>query len=59
MSVLPHSLASLAATFSAVAFYIVTINNDAKPPPKRIVREFDVLRIRPRPGGLPHLETFR
>ena len=37
---------------------IVTINNDAKPPPKWILREFDVSRIRPRPGGLPHLETF-
>ena len=37
---------------------IVTFNNDAKPPPKWILREFDVSRIRPRPGGLPHLETF-
>ena len=37
---------------------IVNFNNDAKPPPKWILREFDVPRIRPRPGGLPHLETF-
>ena len=37
---------------------IVTFNNDAKPPPKWILREFDVSRIRPRVGGLPHLETF-
>ena len=58
ISALPSSLAALAATFSAVAFYIVTINNDAKPPPKPIVREYDVLRIRPRLGGLPHLEMF-
>ena len=37
---------------------IVNFNNDAKPPPKRILHEFDVSRIRPRPGCLPHLETF-
>ena len=37
---------------------IVTFNNDAKPPPKWILREFDVSRIRPRPGGLPHLERL-
>ena len=37
---------------------IVTFNNDAKPPPKWILREFDVSRIQPRVGGLPHLETF-
>ena len=37
---------------------IVTFNNDAKPPPKWILPEFDVSRIRPRLGGLPHLETF-
>ena len=37
---------------------IVNFNNDAKPPPKWILRELDVPRIRPRPGGLPHLETF-
>ena len=35
----------------------VTFNNDAKPPPKWILREFDVSWIRPRLGGLPHLET--
>ena len=58
ITALPHSLAALAATFSAVAFYIVTVNNAAKPPPKPIVREYDVLRIRPRLGGLPHLEMF-
>ena len=32
--------------------------NHAKPPPKLILREFDVSPIRPRLGGLPHLETF-
>ena len=32
--------------------------NDTKPPPKWILREFDVSRIGPRLGGLPHLETF-
>ena len=37
---------------------IVNFNNDAKPPPKWILREFDVSRVPPRPGGLPHLETF-
>ena len=46
INALLHSLAALAATFSAV-------DNDAKPPPKWISREFDVPRIRPRPGGLP------
>ena len=49
-----HSLAALAETFSV----FVTLNNDAKPPPKWILREFDVSRIRPPLGGLPHLETF-
>ena len=33
-------------------------NNNAKPPPKRILREFDVSRIGPRLGGLPHLERL-
>ena len=37
---------------------IVTFNNDAKPPPMWILRKFDVSRIPPRLGGLPHLETF-
>ena len=37
---------------------IVTFNNDAKPPPEWILRQFDVFRIRPRLGGLPHLKTF-
>ena len=37
---------------------IVTFNNDTKPPPKWILRAFDVSRIRPRVGWLPHLETF-
>ena len=37
---------------------IVNFDNNAKQPPKWILREFDVSRIRPRPGGLPHLETF-
>ena len=35
-----------------------TFNNNAKPPPKRILREFDVSRIGPRLGGLPHLERL-
>ena len=37
---------------------MVTFNNYAKPPAKCFFREFDVSRIRPRLGGLPHLETF-
>ena len=37
---------------------IVTFNNDAKPPPKWILREFDVSRIGPRLDGLPHLERL-
>ena len=37
---------------------IVTFNNDAKPPPKSILREFDVSWIQPRLGGLPYLKTF-
>ena len=37
---------------------IVTFNNDAKPPSKWILCEFDVSRIRPRLGGLPHLERL-
>ena len=37
---------------------IVNFNNDAKPPPKWILREFDVSRIGPRLGGLLLLETF-
>ena len=37
---------------------IVNVNNDVKPPPKWILRELDVSRSRPLPGGLPHLETF-
>ena len=36
---------------------IVTFNDDAKLRPKWILREFDVSQIRPRVGGLPHLET--
>ena len=32
---------------------IVNFNNNAKPPPKWILRQFDVSRIRPRPGGSP------
>ena len=34
---------------------IVNFNNDAKPPPKGILREFDVSRIQLWPGGLPHI----
>ena len=37
---------------------IVSFNNDAKPPTKWILREFDVSRIRPQLGGLPHLERL-
>ena len=37
---------------------IVAFNNDAKPPPKWILREFDASQMRPRVGGLPHLETL-
>ena len=51
------SPAALAATFTAVVFYIVIFNNDAKPAPVSL-REFDVLRIRPRLGRLPHLERL-
>ena len=32
--------------------------NDGKPPPKWILRKFDVSRILARPGRLPHLETL-
>ena len=51
-----HSLLLLQP--SVLWLSIVTFNNDAKPPPKRILRQFDVLRIRPRLSGLLHLETF-
>ena len=37
---------------------IVTFNNDAKPPSKWFLCEFDVSRIRPRLVGLPHLERL-
>ena len=37
---------------------IVTFNNYSKLPPKWILWELDVSRIRPRVGGLPHLDTF-
>ena len=37
---------------------IVSFNNDAKLPPKWILRESDVSRLRARLGRLPHLETF-
>ena len=37
---------------------IVSFNNDAKLPPKSILREFDVSRIGHRLGGLPHLERL-
>ena len=52
-----HSLLLLLKP-SVMWLSIVTFNNDAKPPPKWILREFDVSRIRPRLGGLRHLETF-
>ena len=51
-----HSLILLQS--SVLWLSTVTINNDAKSPPKWILREFDVSRIRPRLGGLPHLEIF-
>ena len=38
---------------SVLCLSIATFNNDAKPPPKWILRDFDVFRIRPRQGGLP------
>ena len=37
---------------------IVSFNNYAKPPPKWILREFDVSRIGPRLDGFPHLERL-
>ena len=37
---------------------IFTFNNDAKPSPKWILREFDVSRIGPQLGRLPHLERL-
>ena len=36
---------------------IATFNNHEKPPPKWILREFDVSRIRPQLWGLPYLES--
>ena len=45
-------LPPFAATFSAVAS-IVTYNNDVRPQPKWILREFDVSRFRPRLRGYP------
>ena len=46
-------------TLSSVQWLsIVNFNKDAKPPSHWILREFDVPRIRPRPGGSPHLEKF-
>ena len=44
INALLHSLGALAATFSA-GLSIVNLSNDAKPPPKLILREFDVSRI--------------
>ena len=38
---------------------IATFNNDAKPPPKWILLEFDVFRIRRRLGGLPYISCKR
>ena len=43
---------------SVLRLSIVTFN-DAKPPPKWILREFNVSKIRPLLSGLPHLETFK
>ena len=37
---------------------IVNFNNDAKPPPKWILREFDVSRIRPVQAGYPTLKRL-
>ena len=38
---------------------IITLNHDAKSHRQsEVLHEFDVSRIRPRVGGLPHLETF-
>ena len=51
-----HLLLSLQP--SVMWLSIVTFSNDAKPPPKWILREFDVSRIRPRLAELSHFETF-
>ena len=51
-----HSLLLLQP--SVLWLSIVSYNNDAKPPPKWILGEFDVSRIGPRLGGLPHLERL-
>ena len=56
INALLHSLLLLLKP-SVMCLSIVTFNNDAKPPTKWILREFDVSWIRPRLGGLPHLET--
>ena len=37
---------------------IITFNNDAKPPPKWILREFDVSRIRPRRRVTPPWNVY-
>ena len=37
---------------------IVNFNNDAKPPPKSILREFDVSRVRPGQAGYPTLKPL-
>ena len=43
---------------SVLLLSIVSFNNDVKPPPKWIFREFDVSRIRPWLRGLPDLQRL-
>ena len=43
---------------SVLLLSIVSFNNDVKPPPKWIFREFDVSRIRPWLRGLPDVERL-
>ena len=44
---------------SVLWLFVVTFNNDARPPPKWILREFDVSRFRPRLGGYPTSNRLR
>ena len=52
-----HSFVALAATL-VQWLSIVNFNNDAKPPPKSILREFDVSRVRPGQAGYPTLKPL-
>ena len=56
---LPYTLTCCSCcNLQCYAGFLLLPFNDTKPPPKWILREFDVSRIRPRLGGLPHLEAF-